>query len=146
MSRADTELRGPKKKQSAHAELSQARATFWERKAQRRCCPLGPAARYNRRLAGALRRRTRPRTVRVAVARLTNVALSRASRITEARRTPHTNVTMATRGKFVNGEDRTPSPATVLSAQSTPPVGAAPAKFLDAAEGKKRAQAALDTR
>lgn len=53
---------------------------------------------------------------------------------------------MATRGKFVNGEERTPSPATVLSAQSTPPVGAAPAKFLDAAEGKKRAQAALDTR
>jgi len=52
---------------------------------------------------------------------------------------------MAARGKFVNGEDRTPSPATVLSAQSTPPVGAAPAKFLDAAEGKKRAQAALDT-
>jgi hypothetical protein len=53
---------------------------------------------------------------------------------------------MAARGKFVNGEDRTPSPATVLSAQSTPPVGTAPAKFLDAAEGKKRAQAALDTR
>ena len=53
---------------------------------------------------------------------------------------------MATRGKFVNGEDRTPSPATVLSAQSTPPVGAAPAKFLDAAEGKKRAQAALNAR